>query len=71
MKAFINIENDKELRDHVKQLMTGQIKSITREEITDVIRGIIQEKVLQSGDNYYFRDTLKECMIIAITNILI
>lgn len=70
MKAFINIENDQELRDHVKQLMLGQIKSITREEIGEVIREEIRLKLESERDDNWFRNLVRDRMGSAIEGIL-
>ena len=37
MKVNIILEEDKELRDEVKNLISGQVKSLTREYVMEVI----------------------------------
>ncbi|MDO8640854.1 MAG: hypothetical protein Q7R33_04870 [Nitrosarchaeum sp.] len=54
MKATINIGEDAELRAAVKDMIRGQIKSITREEIREIVseevKGIIKGTILKRLD---------------------
>ena len=45
MNIKINISEDKELRDAVKNLIEGQVKSVCREEIRSVIEEILGGKL--------------------------
>lgn len=52
MHLQVNIEEDKELRDYLKQYMKGVVTSISREEVD----GLITEAVLKKVDNMSMRD---------------
>ena len=58
MKVSLNIENDKELRAHVKDLIRGQVLSITREEMTEVITKEICRK-LNSMESFNVERSMK------------
>lgn len=49
MKVTLNIENDAELRAYVKDLISGQVKSILREEIAEIIKTVVHGKIKNSG----------------------
>jgi FKBP-type peptidyl-prolyl cis-trans isomerase (trigger factor) len=48
MKVSLNIENDKELRDYIKDLIKGQVISIARQEIRGIIKEVFSEKHIGS-----------------------
>lgn len=45
MKVTLEILNDAELRNHVKELISGQVKSVIREEIKDILKDILSKKI--------------------------
>lgn len=69
MKVTLNIENDKELRAYIKDCIKGQVLSITREEINELIKEEVQRKL--KGLNQYTLDRyIKEGFTQATANIL-
>jgi len=61
MKVTLNIENDQELRSHVKELISGQIKSIAREEVREMVKELLSKKIQDSNlpnAEYIFRDEI-------------
>lgn len=65
MKVTLNIENDEELRLHIKDLIRGQVLSITREEIEAVIKEELNRKIkATSADNisYIYRNEVKSAI---------
>lgn len=60
MKATLNIENDAELRAHIKNAIKGQVTSIIRDEIIELAKGEIVRKVGNSTSlDYLIRDAVK------------
>lgn len=44
MRVTLNINDDAELRDYVKDLIRGQVKSVIREEMSDILLSEIRSK---------------------------
>ena len=44
MKLELNIEDDKELRDYIKNLVRGQVQSLTREDVREVLQNLFGQK---------------------------
>lgn len=45
MSLKINIEDDKDLREAIKSMIHGQVKSVTREEIRPMIKDELDKKI--------------------------
>ena len=45
MKVDLQINNDKELRDAIKDMIRGQVLGVTRTEISKIITGEVQRKM--------------------------
>jgi len=69
MKVQLNIENDAELRQHIKGTIKGQVLSIVREEFFEIVKDEIEKKI-KGTNNIRFDRLLKEAMIKAIKDIL-
>lgn len=63
MKVTLNIENDQELRAHIKDAIKGQVMAIVREELLATIKEELERKVKgissQNWD-YLVKDALKD-----------
>ena len=44
MKVELSIKDDKELRNHIKDVIKGEVTSITRSEIRTIIKEVFSEK---------------------------
>jgi hypothetical protein len=44
MKVELSIADDKELRDMIKNMIKGQIVSVAREEINDILKEVYEQK---------------------------
>ena len=63
MKVTLDINNDAELRTHIKEAIKGQIASIVREEYYELVKAEIEKKVKShSGSNieYYLREGISK-----------
>lgn len=61
MKVTLDINNDAELRTHIKEAINGQIASIVRDEYYAMVKVQIDKKVSsQSGQSleYYLKEAL-------------
>lgn len=45
MKVTLNIENDAELRAHIKDAINGQVKRVIREEFYDITKDLLHRKI--------------------------
>jgi len=45
MTVSLNIQNDEELRAYIKDLVKGQVLSIAREEIVNIINDVVLKKI--------------------------
>ena len=69
MKVELNIENDDELRSHIKDAIKGQVLSIVRDEFLEIVRSEISRKIEstnQKAFDYLFNEAMKK----AITDLL-
>ena len=57
LKITLDLEQDPEIREYVKSLIAGQVKSVSREEIRAMVGEIIKEK---------FPDITREQVILEI-----
>jgi hypothetical protein len=66
MKVTLNIENDELLRQHIKDAINGQIRSIAREEIaktvTNEVARVLPSVVKQWGFNDSFNTFLNNAV---------
>jgi hypothetical protein len=69
MKVTLNIENDQELRAHVKDAIKGQVLSIVRDEMLDMVRNELDRKIKGMGE-YTINKIISEAMTVAIVKIL-
>lgn len=69
MKVTLNIEQDAELRSVIKDAIKGQVMSVTREEITSIVKEEIQKKV-QNSDVQYLNRLIGDSMKSVIADIL-
>ena len=69
MKVTLNIENDQELRAHVKDAIKGQVLSIVRDEMLDMVRNELDRKIKGMGE-YTINKIIGEAMIVAVEKIL-
>lgn len=59
MKVVLDIHSDKELRDYVKELINGQVKSLNRETYIKTLQETYAEKIPKDFDNI-LRQYIKE-----------
>lgn len=69
MKVTLNIENDSELRTHIKECIKGQVLSIVREEFLEIIKNELERKIKGTND-YNWNALLKSAFKEAINDIL-
>jgi hypothetical protein len=69
MKVTLNVENDAELRAHIKYLIKGQILSIVREDFLEIVKEEIERKIKGTDENL-FNHLFGDAMINVISNIL-
>lgn len=69
MTVTLNIQDDHELRAYCKDLVRDQINSISREELTYMIKAELDRKVL-GLDTQRFEQLMKQCFKEAIIEIL-
>lgn len=69
MTVSLNIENDAELRAYIKDLIKGQMLSIIREEITDMVKEELQKKV-RGLDSHNLEVLRRDAIKIAVREIL-
>lgn len=69
MKVTLNIENDVELRNYIKDCIKGQVLAIVREEFHEIVNQEINRK-LKGYNDTAFVSMFKEAMIIEIRRIL-
>jgi len=65
MKVTLNIEQDKELRDYIKDCISGQVKKIVREELMTLVVEEINKKV-KGLDKPHFDNEFRICMVASI-----
>jgi len=65
MKLTINIQDDERLRNEVRNLIEGQIRSLTREETAKII---VDEMMRRIGDNVTFRELVQKAINQQIQN---
>lgn len=65
MKVTLDINNDTELRTHIKEAIKGQISSIVRDEYYEMVKLEIEKKVkAHSGSSieYYLREGISRAV---------
>lgn len=69
MQVVLNIENDEELRTHIKEMIKGQVMSIVREEFLEIVRTELNRKVkgMTAG---HFDEMIKQGMKQALGEML-
>jgi hypothetical protein len=60
MKVELSINDDKELRDCIKDMVKGQVKSILREELDKIIEDIHLHKVGKESIEHSIKQSIKE-----------
>jgi len=70
MKVTLNIERDDELRAHIKDCIKGQVLSVTRGEINEVVKKEITRKIENSSD-YTIRTLVEKALASVIKSIVI
>lgn len=50
MKVTLNVENDKELRDYIKECINQQVLSIVRDEFLEIVKSEILRKIKSIGN---------------------
>lgn len=60
MKVSLNIENDKELRAYIKDLIKGQVFSIAREEIMNILKEALKDKVPTVDPDKILKDKIQD-----------
>jgi len=69
MIVKLDIKEDKELRNYIKDMIKGQVLSLTREEFLTIIRNELNSKI-KGLDSTRFESLLSESMTKAIKEIL-
>ncbi len=69
MRVTLNIENDAELRAHVKDCIKGQVLSIVREEMLEIVKEELNRKIKGLSDANFQR-VFTEAMIKNVKDIL-
>lgn len=69
MKAILNIENDKEIRLYVKDLIKGQVHSVIRDEFKILIKEELS-RLIAGQTGYNLSKTLPDATAKAIRDIL-
>lgn len=69
MNVTLNIENDAELRAYIKDCIKGQVLSIVREEMQEMIKEELNRKIKGLNDSN-FKRIFTEAMIKNIKDIL-
>jgi hypothetical protein len=57
-KAVLHIEEDPDLRDHIKDTVKGYFRSITKEDLTSMVEEVLQKHSFAYGAKYV-QDTVK------------
>lgn len=70
MKVTLNIENDAELRAHIKDAIKGQVLSVIRDEFKAIITEELT-RIFKGIDARTFDNQLKKSMTEAISEILV
>lgn len=68
MKISLNIENDKELRAYIKDLIKGQVLSIAREEIINILKEVAELKTPKINVDSLIRDEIIKTVKNQLTN---
>jgi hypothetical protein len=58
-KVTVNMENDAELRAYIKDLIKGQVLSVTREEILNIVKEETERK-MKGMNSYNFEFMIKQ-----------
>jgi len=69
MNVTLNIENDKELRAHIKDCVKGQVLSIVRKDFLAIVKEEMERK-LKGTDTALFNRMIKDSLLKAIKDIL-
>ena len=56
MKVVLNIQDDAELRAHIKDAIKGQIRSVAREEIIAILKEILVSKVPEANPDTLLKE---------------
>ncbi len=52
MRVELNIKNDEELRDYIKEAINGQVLAIVRDDVFNTVKAELHRKInLMSGDS--------------------
>lgn len=65
MKVTLNIENDQELRAHIKDAIKGQVLAIVREEFVKMVKEELERKIKGADSRnfeYLYKQALKEAV---------
>ena len=65
MKVTLNIENDKELRAHIKDCVKGQVLGIVREDFLAIVKEELERKLKGTNTALFdrmVRDSLKQAI---------
>lgn len=65
----LNLEKDEELRNYIKSLIKSQVLSITRDELTEIIRIELDRKI-KGLNEAHFNELLKQSMQAAVKQLL-
>lgn len=65
MKVELSIADDRELRDHIKDVIKGQVLSIARGEIRDIIAQAVDEKAIPKDP-----DDIRQIIVQAIKDLV-
>lgn len=63
MNVTLNIQKDDELRKHVKELISGQVKSVVREEIKSIVTDLLSKKIRDTETpniNHIFSEEIRK-----------
>ena len=70
MKIILNIENDNELRDHIKNAIDGQVKSIVRQQIEKTITDEVTRVLPIVANRWAFEERIDKAIENSITQIV-
>lgn len=68
MKVTLDIGNDKELRNHIKDCVRGQVLSIVREDFLEIVKEELNRK-LKGVSEFRFESMMKAALTEAIAEI--
>lgn len=70
MRVTLNIEDDEQLRAAVKEMLQGQVKSIVRDELREMINSIATRRAGKYVEDEYVRQVVDKTIFDAVRELL-